>query len=460
MLNPISWQDFSSQYLPNVKTELSSFELSQSLKNYLNNVLPAESKLSTEEEIVLRNFAFKKTGLKGNKNVLLTNEIASCVFLKYQKTVRQLRLGYRVANPYLKPVKPKIPKRLSRLASISSSIKEQYLEPQYKVIVQNLLDQSSTVHHQTTPVFKDHHLNLNRLTTFEILAKKFAYLNPKSGEKFRIPFEGRMVEYEVEEIHLWMGMNAYGLRPVDRNEKANPILVFSGTRLSISSRGSMATLASDFDPRGVGHLSYMSGKTVISDWMNKVGGNVVTTGHSLGGALAQYAAIDNEVLVKEGITFSAPGISEAYANRWKALKFTDLHTPIYNFNHSEDLIPTFGQAYVGKHFKVICAVNTTVNKQLGAQRRIHSKLLFGNKKVGILTKVKPQRTMPIWKQRALSIIPFIFAITMVFLGRAFFGLYTSKPHVSVFGPLRWAWRRWVTDVYAAKYFKDATSTVA
>lgn len=462
-LSALSWHDFSNKYLLSTKSSkdishIPSSELANGLDKYLEDI--PELNLSIEAKDSLKNYAFRKYSQEHSKQARLTNAVASNIFESYHKNLSQLRMEYTASNVFKKPEKPSIPKGLARLASISCSVLEKYLEPKYKAITQDLLKQSQNIQQVIKQFFKqDTKIDFKKVMTLELLAKKLAYLNPSNGERFYLPFEGRMVEYEVEELHLWMGMNAYGLRPVDRNEKAQPILIFSGTRLSISNRGSMATIASDFDPRGVGYIAYNSGKGIISNWLEKVNGNALVTGHSLGGALSHYTAIDNPDLVKGAFTFSAPGIAKSYGDRWKILKKDEMKPLIYNFNQSEDKIPTFGQSFVGKQFKVICAVDTTVNKRLVDQRRIHSKVLF-RRNLTLLCKIKPQPTMVLWKQRALSVIPFVFAIVMTFLGRGLFGLYTSKPYASLFGPLRLCWRKCITEKYAAKYFAKSNSSAA
>ncbi|WP_166154454.1 hypothetical protein [Neochlamydia sp. AcF84] len=114
-------------------------------------------------------------------------------------------------------------------------------------------------------------------------------------------------------------MCAYVFKPVDENEKAPPILAFSGTRIGLSQRGFLATLAADFDPRGVSYIAYASGKRNITQWLEQ-NKNALVTGHSLGGALARYTAIDNPSLVHGVFSFNAPGISATYGKKWDQLK--------------------------------------------------------------------------------------------------------------------------------------------
>lgn len=455
------WPQFCEKYLghepkKNQHTKISADKLSHALLQYAHNHHP-EINLSHWDTV--KKYAFHKVGRDCEKEVKLV--VAHQIFEKYQRIISKLFMELTTERAFVKPARPHIPKGLSRLAIISSSILVEYLEPKYKANVQNLLHQVQKVKLAVKEFFdKDPHIDLDKITTLELLAKKLAYLNPKSGERFQFPYEGRMVEYEATELHLWMGMNAYGFKPVDENEKAPPVLVFSGTRVSLAQRGSLATVTADFDPRGVGFIAYKSGQKVISDWLKQTKGSALLTGHSLGGALARYAAIDNADLVKGAYTFSAPGISVKYGKKWEALNQSGQTKPfLYNFNHIEDKIPTLGQYEVGDNFQVITKVEKTVNQGLLVQRSIHNKRLFG-KDISLLCKMHAKRSMPVWMQRALTIIPFIFFITTCFVNRALFGIYTSRPYVSLFGPIRWVWRKLMTEKLAAKYIQPQERLVA
>lgn len=455
-LAPLDWQAFSRNYLlkENFSPDetLPTVKLSNALLQYLVKEHP-EIKISNSS--TLRKYAFHKAGRE--EGTTLTHHAAREVFEQYQEVTRSLKVELVTRRGFQKPPKPIISSGLARCSFLSCSVVEKYIEPPLKDRVQNLLNQVNTIQQVATPFFENEpRLDLQKITSLELMAKKLAYLNPKNGERYQISFGDQMVEYEAEEIHLWMGTYAYGFKPINGGE-APPILVFSGTRLSPSNRGSLATLTADFDPRGVGYIAYANAKKDITKWLQGAGKNALVTGHSLGGALARYTAIDNPEHVQEAITFSAPGISHSYEKKWKALKKDPLkqRPALCNFNHIEDKVPTLGQKNLGRNYQVICAVEKTVNKRIVVQRSIHSKMLFA-RKVSLLCKVKPKRSFPIWMQRAMTIIPFIFFMTLTILSRVLFGIYTSRPYTSLLGPLRWVWRQVITDKLAAKYAENHT----
>lgn len=457
-VNNNAWSEFSRAHLAHIQENESvpAKHLSKAMNAHLQAT--HEQKLSREATSSIKKYAFQKAGQKKHQDVVLTHEAAKEVFHHYHSVVSSVQAELNAENDIERPAKPTIPKGLARLSIFSTSVVEKYLDPRYKANSQKMLHQVQKINQAVKPVFeKDPQLDPDKILALELVAKQLAYFNPQNGEKFQIPIDGRIVEYQSEEIHLWMGMYAYGFKPVDPNEKAPPILAFSGTRLAMSSRGSLATVTADFDPRGVGYIAYNSGKKEITKWLEKVNGNALVTGHSLGGAISHYATIDNPNLVQGAYTFSAPGISAKYGRKWKKMEKDPFNpTVIYNFNHSEDKVPTFGQSSIGTNFQVICAVEKTTNKKMADQRNIHKKRLFG-RKVALLCKTHPQKSLSVWKQRAISVIPFVVCLALLCIGRALFGIQTSKPYVSVFGPLRWSWRKLVTEKFAAKYFEHGAA---
>jgi pimeloyl-ACP methyl ester carboxylesterase len=85
----------------------------------------------------------------------------------------------------------------------------------------------------------------------------------------------------------------------------DPILGFRGT-------ADMSNVISDADPSGVGHMLFEKHTTDVQAKMSELSlitGKVLVTGHSLGGSLAQRAALLAPGLVARLVTFQSPGIS-------------------------------------------------------------------------------------------------------------------------------------------------------
>ena len=441
-IQPITWQKFSKEYLTEVHPTLpiQAKKLYRGMYQYLK--AHPEIKLSREGQLVLKRYAFHKAIKKFNNGSVLTQKQCEKVFKNYQRVVCNLTLEISTDEEFKKPPKPEIHPGLARLAIFSTSILEKHLEPKYKAYVQAQLKMATKVSHVAKFFFEeDKHFNPQKKLMLELIARKLVYYNPKEGERFHFPYEGKMIEYQADVIPLWMGINAYGFKPVDPNEKSPPILAFTGTRPNPSTSASLPTIVADFDPRGVGYIAYANGKAEITKWLSKTKGDVLLTGHSLGGALARYAAIDHSDLVDGAYTFAAPGISIKHGKKLEQIKKDPAKKQphFYNFNHSEDPIPTFGQSFGKDNYEAICAVEKTVDKELAAKRKIHQKRLFG-RKIVLLCKKEPRKSLSVMMQRALFVIPFIFLMAVLLISRALFGVHSSKPYVSFFGPVRWAMR--------------------
>lgn len=430
-LQSISWKDFAKEYLPKVgeKQPIPAKKLTKALVLYLEKC--AKIKLSQDGHTTLKTYAFHKAGHKYDEKIALTYNQASKIFFHFHQTLDKLHVELTTEFKIVKPDQPTIPKEYARRAMFSPTIVEKYLEPAKKKNIEICLEQIEKINQKVTHFQNpDPNLDPKKIFALELISKHLAYYNPKNHEIIKIPFEGRLIEYVVEEIPLWMGMHAYGFKPANTQEKAPPILVFSGTRLGFAARSSLATITADLDPRGVGYIAYSNGKTKISNWLSKVNGNAIVTGHSLGGALARYAAIDNPNHVYGAFTFSSPGISSTYAKKWKLLKKDKtLKCPVlYNFSHIKDTVPTLGHSYVGKNYQVICVVEKTAGKTFSAKRKIHYKKLFG-RPIALFCKIHPKKSLSVAMQRILSVIPFLFCLAMLYLSRLFCGIYKSTPFV-------------------------------
>lgn len=122
-----------------------------------------------------------------------------------------------------------------------------------------------------------------------------------------------------------------------------PIVAFRGTVPS-----KVDTLITDVDPSGIGMYQFNPNKSQIERQMRALSahGKVISTGHSLGGALAQIAAATFPDLVDRIVTFQAPGVSREMAQ--KIVNHNEQHPDqaIESSHHrvKNDLVPMGGQA--------------------------------------------------------------------------------------------------------------------
>ncbi len=80
-----------------------------------------------------------------------------------------------------------------------------------------------------------------------------------------------------------------------------PVIAFKGSR-------SIHDFIDDLNPQGIGYGQFNRNFQRIEELVERMGGRVDVTGHSLGGTLAQLYAIYNPPRVRRVITFQAPGL--------------------------------------------------------------------------------------------------------------------------------------------------------
>jgi hypothetical protein len=115
----------------------------------------------------------------------------------------------------------------------------------------------------------------------------------------------------------------------------NPVVAFRGTH-------DFGGVRADADTY-IGRSQYEPHRAEIAALMDPSQGRVVTTGHSLGGALAQKAAADNIGSVAGVTTFQSPGIDYADVNRFNAGN-RDGHIQVAHHYNSADTVHRAGDA--------------------------------------------------------------------------------------------------------------------
>jgi len=138
--------------------------------------------------------------------------------------------------------------------------------------------------------------------------------------------------------------------PNDKGKKENrrPILVFKGTSAGNPS-GKLADYLTDVDPTAYpGFWPFYFNRSYIKKMIDdKAGGKVVVTGHSLGGALAQYAAIWFPEKIHRVVTFQSAAIH--YSKSFRKLK----NKPGVTHHRAEtDVVPKGGLSHLPGEFFV------------------------------------------------------------------------------------------------------------
>lgn len=122
-----------------------------------------------------------------------------------------------------------------------------------------------------------------------------------------------------------------------------PIVAFRGTVPS-----KVQTLIADLDPSGIGMYQFNPNRDLITAQMKAAAthGEIVSAGHSLGGALAQIAAATFPELVGRVVTFQAPGVSSEIAEKLEKYNAEHPDDAIESSHHrvKGDLVPLGGEA--------------------------------------------------------------------------------------------------------------------
>jgi hypothetical protein len=122
-----------------------------------------------------------------------------------------------------------------------------------------------------------------------------------------------------------------------------PVVAFRGTVPS-----KVQTVIADLDPSGIGMYQFNPNRALIDGQMLAAAthGPIVSSGHSLGGALAQIAAATFPDRVGRIVTFQAPGVSKELAKKLETYNAEHPDHAIESSHHrvKGDLVPLGGEA--------------------------------------------------------------------------------------------------------------------
>jgi hypothetical protein len=122
-----------------------------------------------------------------------------------------------------------------------------------------------------------------------------------------------------------------------------PIVAFRGTVPS-----KVQTVIADLDPSGIGMYQFNPNRALIDGQTLAASahGQIISSGHSLGGALAQIAAATFPDRVGRIITFQAPGVSRETAKKLEDHNAEHPDAAIESSHHrvKGDLVPLGGEA--------------------------------------------------------------------------------------------------------------------
>ncbi len=144
-----------------------------------------------------------------------------------------------------------------------------------------------------------------------------------------------MVDKELGDKELkFLKANGYSAQPIMRGVHDFVMRTFlplpgSGRPPIVAFRGTVPskpqTIIADLDPTGIGMYQFNPNRNMIDQQMMAAAttGPIISTGHSLGGALAQIAAATFPDRVGRIVTFQAPGVSKEMAK--KLVEYNEAH---------------------------------------------------------------------------------------------------------------------------------------
>jgi len=122
-----------------------------------------------------------------------------------------------------------------------------------------------------------------------------------------------------------------------------PIVAFRGTVPT-----KVQTVIADLDPSGIGMYQFNPNRALIEGQIQAASshGKIVSSGHSLGGALAQIAAATFPDAVERVVTFQAPGVPRETAQALASYNEQNPDQAIESTHHrvANDLVPMGGEA--------------------------------------------------------------------------------------------------------------------
>jgi hypothetical protein len=166
-----------------------------------------------------------------------------------------------------------------------------------------------------------------------------------------------MVAKELDDNdQKFLAANGYAAQPIIRGVHEFVMRTFLPTQAGkppiVAFRGTVPTkiqtVIADLDPSGIGMYQFNPNRALIDGQMLAASahGQVISSGHSLGGALAQIAAATFPDRVVRIVTFQAPGVAKETA---KALETYNAENPDHAIESTHhrvkgDLVPLGGEA--------------------------------------------------------------------------------------------------------------------
>jgi predicted chitinase/pimeloyl-ACP methyl ester carboxylesterase len=248
-----------------------------------------------------------------------------------------------------------------------------------------------------TPPSKAHVHNMTYDTLLEAMAVNMGYKDELDQQDKNLL---KQFGYSWSENNI--GESGLQLRLFYPSQKSYPyaVLAFRGTEAGLNAEGARDIIA-DVDPIGPGHSQWRDNKAMIKRTLEyaveRTRSRAWVTGHSLGGAIAQYAGANFPDLVGRIITFQAPAITGRDVNELENHNRAHPKRRV-NSTHYEvegDLVPT------SPHFNPIG--RNLRNIALGGVRKTPGALTTFKTKYGdTLSPLEAHMATPLYNQLQIT----------------------------------------------------------
>ena len=165
-----------------------------------------------------------------------------------------------------------------------------------------------------------------------------------SGQKTSISVDGHNFEILDRINNEQTGLDAFLIRDLGSDEA---IIVFRGTEVNKGGSEALKDVSSDIHYQGVGYNQLMNDQDKIEAWINENPG-VTITGHSLGGAIAQFAAVQFPDNVGAVVTFNSPALSghQLTSTDYEHFKANNPHIQTTHYFLENDMVSMAGNRFL------------------------------------------------------------------------------------------------------------------
>lgn len=176
----------------------------------------------------------------------------------------------------------------------------------------------------------------------ERLAKDTAYKDWNVGDVWKCGTGSSQEKFEVIAVFNYWETDGLYATAVRNAATKEVLLAFRGT-------DNIQSTIADADPKGIGYSAYYNHGTEIGAFAAKIvqaGNTLNITGHSLGGALSQWFAVDftaRKIEISKVQTFNSPGISASFIEENYNSSYCGR---VEHYIQSGDIVSMAGEAFV------------------------------------------------------------------------------------------------------------------